>query len=85
MIDSLLRRLASYQLQDLRCMNCKQIKSDNLRVNCECSGEYMIEGGGGISGGKGEMGKRLAVTARVAEWHGLNTLAEIVQMMRSNI
>lgn len=85
MIDSLLRRLASYQLQDLRCMNCKQIKSDNLRVNCECSGEYMIDGGGGNSGAKGEMSRRLAVTARVAEWHGLTTLGDIVQMMRSNV
>lgn len=84
MIDSLLRRLASYQLQDLRCLTCKQIKSDNMRVTCECSGEYGLDGGAG-GGAKGEMSRRLAITAKVADYHNLDVLGQMVEWMRGSI
>ena len=79
MIDAIQRRTVSYQLQDLRCARCKQIKSDNLRVNCECSGEYQpFES-------KQELLRRLQVTGNVAEFHELDTLAGVIEWTRSVI
>ncbi|ORY88326.1 DNA polymerase epsilon catalytic subunit A [Leucosporidium creatinivorum] len=78
-IDAIQRRAVSYQLQDVRCQRCKQIKSDNLRLHCECSGEYQM------SETRGELLKRLQVTGNVAEWHDLALLASVVDWLKDSI
>lgn len=40
LIDSLNRKLMSYNLQDLQCMRCKEIKQDNIMQYCQCAGSY---------------------------------------------
>ncbi|GAA6010438.1 hypothetical protein JCM10207_001304 [Rhodosporidiobolus poonsookiae] len=75
-IDALQRRLVSYQLQDLRCGKCKTMKAENLRANCDCSGEYVM------SETRQELAKRLQVTANVAAFHKLTTLTSAVDWMR---
>lgn len=79
MIDSIQRRAVSYQLQDLRCGRCKQIKSDNLRIHCECSGEYVM------SETKANLLRRLQVTGNVAEAHSLQTVTACIESLRAMI
>jgi len=40
LIDLLNRRLVSYQLQDLKCKNCKMVKNSVVSPYCECTGEF---------------------------------------------
>lgn len=75
-IDSLQRRVVSYQLQDLRCGKCKTMKSENLRSHCDCSGEYQM------SETRQDLVKRLQVTSRVADFHNLQILATAVEWMQ---
>ncbi|GEM10836.1 DNA polymerase epsilon catalytic subunit A [Rhodotorula toruloides] len=75
-IDSLQRRLVSYQLQDLRCGKCKTMKSENLRSHCDCSGEYQM------SEMRQDLVKRLQVTSKVADFHNLQVLATAVEWMQ---
>lgn len=63
----------------MRCKRCKQIKSDNLRLHCECSGEYQM------SETRGELLKRLQVTGNVAEWHDLALLASVVDWLKDSV
>lgn len=79
MIDSMMRRVVSYQLQDLRCSRCKQVKSVNLRTYCECSGEYEP------SERKADIVRRLEVTRSVAEYHQLATCLDVADMLLREI
>ncbi|GAA6009169.1 hypothetical protein JCM11491_005778 [Sporobolomyces phaffii] len=78
-IESLHRRFVSYQLQDLRCSRCKTMKAENLRSTCDCSGEYVM------AETKSELARRLQVTANVAEFHKLSTLAVVVESLQELI
>jgi DNA polymerase epsilon subunit 1 len=40
LIDALNRKLMSYNLQDLQCVRCKEIKQDNMMQYCQCAGTY---------------------------------------------
>ncbi len=40
LIDSLNRKMMSYNLQDLQCVRCKEIKQDNIMQYCQCAGNY---------------------------------------------
>lgn len=40
LIDSLNRKLMSYNLQDLQCVRCHEIKQDNIMEYCACAGKY---------------------------------------------
>lgn len=79
MIDAIQRRTVAYQLQDLRCARCKQIKSDNLRSHCNCSGDY------DMSETRQELLRRLQVTGNVAEFHDLQLLTAVVEWTRESI
>lgn len=68
MIDAIWRRTESYGLQDLKCSRCKQLKSDNMRAYCNCSGEYEM------GEKKAELWRRLEVTKNVAVFHDLEYL-----------
>ncbi len=68
LIDIVRRLVTSFQLQDLRCGKCKQVKSDNLSVNCNCSGAYQL------TMSKIESRRKLRTIANVATIHGLGLL-----------
>ncbi|ODV90059.1 hypothetical protein CANCADRAFT_1791 [Tortispora caseinolytica NRRL Y-17796] len=40
LISSIEQKLLRYQVQDLQCRKCKRIRDGNLRLYCECSGEW---------------------------------------------
>lgn len=78
-VDAIERRFVSYQLQDLRCARCKTMKSENLRSTCDCSGEYVM------AETRHDLTRTLQVTANVAEFHKLSTVAVVVEALREMI
>lgn len=78
-IATLQKRITAYQLQDLRCSRCKQLKSDNLRLFCECSGEYAL------AENKLDLGRWLTVVGNVGQYHSLTTLELVIQATRGMI
>ncbi|CAG9856188.1 unnamed protein product [Phyllotreta striolata] len=40
MLDAVDKKLLAYNLQDLRCIKCSQIKFDNIKRYCSCSGDF---------------------------------------------
>lgn len=42
LVETLLRAVSSYQVQDLRCVNCGGIKPDTLTRQCQCSGDFHL-------------------------------------------
>ncbi|GAB0091003.1 DNA polymerase epsilon catalytic subunit [Sergentomyia squamirostris] len=40
LLEIVQRKLMSYTLQDVKCVNCKQIKRDNMTTVCECTGSF---------------------------------------------
>ncbi|KAI8443886.1 DNA polymerase epsilon subunit 1, partial [Phakopsora pachyrhizi] len=85
-IEQLQRLVAGYQLQDLRCSKCSQLKEDALSVRCGCSNEYVLDGErGSAGGGLGQLRKRLLVARTVAESYGMDTLLEVAQQLISLI
>lgn len=68
MVDAIVRRTISYTLQDQRCKRCKQLKSENLRVHCNCSGDYEM------GETKADLLRRLKVTKKIADFHDLPAL-----------
>lgn len=69
-IDVVRRLLTNYQVQDLRCSKCQQIKSDIMSAHCHCSGVYQV------TLGKAEVRRRIKTIANVAIFHNL-TLARV--------
>lgn len=73
MIDIALRKIMSYNLQDLKCIRCKEIKRENLNLYCPCSGKF----DGLISANDTET--MLKTFLKVAENHNMVLLQEIVK------
>lgn len=65
LIDVARRLLVQFQLQDLRCGRCKQIKSDSLSTRCNCSGAYQY------TLPKSESKRRIRTLYNIAVFHGL--------------
>lgn len=40
LLDTINKKFLAYNLQDLQCKKCAQIKMDNLMINCTCAGQY---------------------------------------------
>ncbi|KAG8992881.1 DNA polymerase epsilon catalytic subunit, partial [Tulasnella sp. 427] len=70
LIDIVRKLVTSFQLQDLRCAKCKQIKSDNLTLHCHCSGADQL------TSAKGEAKRKIRTISNVASVHGLALLKE---------
>ncbi|KAG9043537.1 DNA polymerase epsilon catalytic subunit [Tulasnella sp. UAMH 9824] len=70
LIDIVRKLVTSFQLQDLRCAKCKQIKSDNLTLHCDCSGADQL------TCAKGEAKRKIRTISNVASVHGLALLKE---------
>jgi len=65
--------LTAYQLQDLKCSRCKQVRGDELSEHCVCSGEWI--GNIGIM----EIRRKLGVFKSVAEFYRLDMLTGAVE------
>lgn len=65
LIDVGRKLLTGFQLQDLRCTRCRQIRSDNLSLSCKCGGtfEYTLP--------KDEAKRKVRTLYNVAAFHGL--------------
>jgi DNA polymerase epsilon subunit 1 len=73
MVGQMRSFITGYQLQDLKCSRCKQVRGDELSEHCLCSGEWV----GSI--GMMEMRKRLGVFRSVAEFYRLDMLRGAVE------
>lgn len=72
LIEGVVKQVASFQMQDLRCSRCKQIKATNLAVHCECSGVFRT------TEPRSELLKRLKVARAVAEWYSFEAFSDVV-------
>ncbi|KAG0139468.1 hypothetical protein CROQUDRAFT_111607 [Cronartium quercuum f. sp. fusiforme G11] len=87
-IEQLGNQLSMFQLQDVRCSKCSQIKADDMSLRCACSGEYGLSGNGGALSHRGTMqqiAKRLRVARVVAETYAMETLLELTTWMLSQL
>jgi DNA polymerase epsilon subunit 1 len=74
LVDKLETKFTKSQLQDLKCVKCGSVKADNLSEYCKCSGSYIC-----TENNPQDMQRALKVFRRVAEWHKLDWLLEVVQ------
>ncbi|KAL4246754.1 DNA polymerase epsilon catalytic subunit [Abortiporus biennis] len=75
MVFDLEKRFAQ---QDLRCMKCKQIRTDNVSRHCQCSGDYQLT----IS--KTDVKRKLKTIVNVSIVHNLSRLRECAQTLLTN-
>ncbi|KAM0786880.1 hypothetical protein ACM66B_002305 [Microbotryomycetes sp. NB124-2] len=78
-IDTIQRRCVSYQLQDLKCSRCKQMRTDNLSLHHVCSGEYAL------FETRPELQKRLMLAKNVGDYHGLKLLVDVVDELEQTL
>lgn len=64
-VDVVRRLLTNYQVQDLRCSKCQQIKSDIMSAHCHCSGTYQVT----LS--RQEIRRRIKTITNVCIYHNL--------------
>ncbi|KAF8310468.1 DUF1744-domain-containing protein [Clavulina sp. PMI_390] len=69
-IDAVRRLLTQYQVQDLKCAKCGQVRSDAMSAHCHCSGTYQV------TLGKAEVRRKVKTITNVAIYHNL-TLARV--------
>lgn len=81
-IEQLNNQVSMFQLQDMRCSRCSQIKADDMSLRCGCSGEYELSGSGGTMQ---HIAKRIRVARVVAEAHGMHTLLELATWLSSQL
>ncbi|KAG8873642.1 DNA polymerase epsilon catalytic subunit [Tulasnella sp. 332] len=70
LIDVARRLVTTYQMQDMKCTKCKQIKSDNLSMHCNCSGAYTL------TVPKTDVQRKLKTIVNVAKYHNLSLLLD---------
>ncbi|KAI8837763.1 hypothetical protein BJ741DRAFT_603225 [Chytriomyces cf. hyalinus JEL632] len=73
LIDLVSKRLMLWQLQDLKCKLCKNIRARNVDLQCECSGAYTTT----LS--RGEFIRKLKVFGNIARFYQMEMLAEVVR------
>ncbi|KAK9460210.1 uncharacterized protein V1516DRAFT_679244 [Lipomyces oligophaga] len=72
MLGNLQAMLISFQLQDIRCGKCRQMKSDYLSEHCPCSGEWELS----IS--KKELIQKLQIYTKVGQYYGLQMVNNMI-------
>ncbi|KAJ3067846.1 DNA polymerase epsilon catalytic subunit [Podochytrium sp. JEL0797] len=73
LVNLVSKRILVWQLQDLKCKLCKNIRARNLDDQCECSGEYATT----LS--RSEFLRKLKVFANIARFYDMEMLREIVE------
>ncbi|KAF7265187.1 hypothetical protein GWI33_021380 [Rhynchophorus ferrugineus] len=75
LLDVISRKFLSYNLQDLQCKKCSQIKMENLIVHCKCAAEFRCL----VS--RTDLIKLLETFLKLAERFNMPALAETVQQI----
>jgi len=70
LVDQVNLALMAYQVQDLQCVKCKQVKADYLLQYCPCSGDYRTKTSAQ------DFANQVRTLLDVAEYHGLAWLQE---------
>ncbi|KAH9822597.1 hypothetical protein DFH28DRAFT_458835 [Melampsora americana] len=87
-IEHLGNQVSMFQLQDVRCSRCSQIKADEMSLRCHCSGEYELSGNGQSTGHRDtrqQIVKRLRVARDVAEAHEMDILLDLANCFLSQL
>nr|ASF90262.1 hypothetical protein SPAR03885 [Bartheletia paradoxa] len=79
LVDIVRRYVSSYQLQDLRCSKCKQLRDDSLSMHDVCGGAYAL------SLSKAEIRKRLTTLAKLSAFHSLPALGAVVNFQLAHM
>lgn len=74
-VDVVRRLLTNYQVQDLICSKCRQIKTDVMSSHCHCSGTYQT------TVNKPELRRRIRTITNVCTFHNL-PLARVSRCVR---
>jgi len=74
LVDTVKKRISSYQVQDLKCLKCNSIKEDNASLTCtKCSGNYVtIEQTSAFF-------KSMQAFLVIAKFHGFESLEAIAE------
>ncbi|XP_030759546.1 DNA polymerase epsilon catalytic subunit A [Sitophilus oryzae] len=75
LLDTISRKFLAYNLQDLQCKKCSQIKMENLIVHCKCASEFRCL----VS--QEDLIKLLETFLKLAEIFNMPALAETVQQI----
>ena len=66
------RQATAYQLQDLSCLKCKQVKADNMNSYCECSGHFQC-----TQTKREDFHAQIRKLQTIADFHEFEWLAEV--------
>ncbi|KNC54094.1 DNA polymerase [Thecamonas trahens ATCC 50062] len=75
LIDELHAKITAFQLQDLVCNKCRQVKLSNLRRYCECSGEFKLA----VS--RDDIAVAMQAFGNIANYHEMAALAGEVEVL----
>jgi DNA polymerase epsilon subunit 1 len=75
LLEYLHTRSVAYQVQDLKCSKCSQIKADNLSSHCECSGEWICKEP------KERCHQTYSTLLSIAKFYGFNWLQENLEWL----
>lgn len=78
-LDQLMTQVTTYQLSDLKCTRCQEIKSNNLALYCSCSGAFQT------ADSRTELLKKLRTIASVADFYNFGALAEAVSFVGAHL
>ncbi|KAJ8101542.1 hypothetical protein POJ06DRAFT_195900 [Lipomyces tetrasporus] len=78
MISDVQTLTTKYQMQDLRCSKCKQIRADNLSEHCSCSGAWEL------TMTADDVRKKFDVYGRIAQFYGLRMLDNLMAHILGN-
>jgi len=79
LIDELQSKMISYNLQDLICKKCKNIKQNNLNKNCSCAGNF------DLTLKEAEFMKMLNIFSNVSKFASFDFLHETVTWINESI
>jgi DNA polymerase epsilon subunit 1 len=69
------QRAHTFQLQDLACVKCKQVKRGHAAAQCQCAGAFRV------SDAPTTARHGLRVFHNIADWHGFEMLGETVDWL----
>ncbi len=73
LVQLAIQKSAAYQVQDLVCVNCNQVKQTNINLSCNCSGVFTTRYSAKVTE------RSLRALQLIAEYHDFKWLKETVQ------
>eukprot|EP00128_Syssomonas_multiformis_P014704 Colp12_sorted_trinity150504_noHs@22435 len=75
LLDHWERRVMAFQLQDLVCQKCREVKGDNLNLYCACTGRFTL------LHQRANLIAKQKTLLRIAEFHEMPLLAAVVSSL----